>query len=290
MFKIKKHWIHAGFFCFALYGSTACYAEWVEWILDGSAAGKFDSNINRSFVTSQQFDDYIGAGRLSAGRAYQINRDTRAFFTTEFGGNVHQRFDNLDQVSIGGKAVLTHKLGLGRRAPLLRVDVSGGEIFSDSRIRTGEQLTAGFSASSWVTEFLQGFVGYRFDDRNAARASNSVFNLQGHMVETGFRVMLADSVQMNLGYSWRHGDVTSNAQGVKIPSVAARADKFVRDDAFGGWTYRATGQTHIYNIGASYIFLKGHAAAALNYNFMDTRTLGFNYESHQAQLSFNYSY
>jgi hypothetical protein len=289
MVKMKKHWIHLGFFTL-LCGSTVCYAEWVEWILDGSAAGRFDSNINRSFVNSQQFDDYIGVGHLSAGRAYQIGRDTRAFFTTEFSGNIHQRFDRLDQVSIGGKGVLTHKLGLGRRAPLLRVDMSGGEIFSESRIRTGEQLIVGFSASTWITEFLQGFVGYRFDDRNAARAGNSVFDLQGHMVETGFRVMLADSLQMNLGYSWRHGDVTSNAQGVRIPSVAARADKFVRDDAFGGWTYRAKGQTHSYNVGASYIFLKGHAAASLNYSFMDTRTLNFNYESHQALLSFNYSY
>ncbi len=289
------------------YYSTS-HAEWVEWLFDASATGQFDSNINRSFFTQQQRDDFIGKGFLSAGRVYQINDSTRVYTTAEFSGEMFERYHQLNQYTLGGKMVLTHKFGFGWQAPMLHIDFSGNEIFSASQLRSGEQFNTGFRLSHWLNDFLNVFAGYRFDYRNASSINqrikgigsvvmnteglnNSVFDLQGHSLETGVNLVIDESLQLNLGYDLRYGDVISNAlPNFAVWHIAENAKSAVRDDALGGWTYRADGYTHQANIGLVKTFLDGHAASSLSYHYVNTQALDLSYATHQVQFSLHYSY
>ncbi|MFZ2449578.1 MAG: hypothetical protein WAW36_03565 [Methylovulum miyakonense] len=284
--------------CIAV-SSPASHAEWVEWLADGSVSGKFASNINGSFFSAQQLDDFLGKGLLSAGRAYQFGGYTRGYFTADWSGETYGRFEKLGQYTVGGKAVLAHKFGLGRQAPMLHLELADAEIFSASQLRSGNQLSAGLRLSSWCNEFLQGFVAYRFDDRNAPPrnlrmgATASAFDIQGHALEIGSNFAVTGQVQLTTSYSHRWGDIVSNNLPDSLPpTLLGKVDSIADDDAFPGWTYRAQGETNLYRLGLSYALWDGHAATALNYSYIDTDALalGVGYASHQIQLSVHYSY
>ncbi len=282
----------------ALFDCPTAQAEWVEWLIDSRVSGQFDSNINHSLFAAQQRQDGIGKIALSAGRAYQLDDYSRAYITAEWQGESHADYWRLNQHSVGGKAVLAHKFGLGWQAPVLQMDLAGGEIYSESQLRSGGQITAGLQLSSWCNDFLQGFIGYHFDDRNGPNANNplsnqpnSVFALQGHTVEIGNFIVVNDYWQVNVSYSHRFGDVVSNNLPSSLPASAlSKVSEVARDDAFPGWVYRAQGNTHRVNAGVSYALFGGHVATALNYSYIDTQALGLGYQSHQIQLSVNTSY
>jgi len=291
--------IARGFFSLViLVQGSAARAEWVEWLFDGNLSGRFDSNINRSYFTGQQRQDYTGMARLSAGRAYQLGEYTRAYATAEWTGEQHVNYQRLNQYSIGGKALLTHKFGLGLNAPLLSLDFSGAEIYSDSRLRSGEQITTGLRLSVWCNELMQSFIGYRFDDRNAPAANNpvlnrpnSVFDVEGHALEVGSILVMNDRLQWHTRYSHRWGDIVSNNLSTSVPAnLLSKMEAIAREDAYAGWTYRAPGTSHIVNVGLSYALLDGHAATALDYTYQDSDAVGMAYQSHQVQLSVYYSY
>lgn len=295
MFKAERPFFVIVTSALSLLGCQLAHAEWVEWLADASFSGQFDTNINRSFSAAQQHEDYFGKGLLSAGRAYQLSDFTRAYFSGVWDGEVYQHFEKLNQYSVGGKAAFTHKFGLGWQAPKLTAEFSGREIFSESSLRSGRQFNAGLELSSWCNDVLQGFIGYRFDDRKADangqkiwNLANSVFDLQGHTLEIGNNLVLTDSLQMSISYSHRWGGVTSNSNTGNWQMAGLEA--VVRDDAFSGWTYRAQGESNQVNLGLNYALLSGHASAGLNYSFLDTGALARNYQSHQVQVSINYSY
>jgi len=273
-------------------------AEWVEWLADAAVVGEFDSNINQSFFTASQLDDFIGKSLLSGGRAYQLDNYSRLYTTLEWNGETHENFQKLNQYNVGGKGVLTHKFGLGQQAPMLRLDVADGEIFSDSQLRSGNQLTAGLRLSFWHGEFQQLYMGYRFDDRNAARANirrkdypHSVFDIKGHTVELGSNIAVNGRMQLNLGYNHRWGDIVSNnSESSFSPAVLEQVRSIGDDDALPGWIYRTYGNTDTYNVGLSYALLGGHAATALNYSYIETQALGASYANHKVQFSIHYSY
>jgi|GEM_PF-1001386 len=294
---LTRHFVVVLSVASSLYCSTS-RSEWVEWLADATVSGQFDNNISQSFFTTSQLEDYIGRAFLSGGRVYQFDAFTRAYATLEWSGETHENFTKLNQYTIGGKGVLTHKFGLGHKAPVLSIDVADREMFSDSQLRSGNQLLAGMRLSSWFSDFQQIYIGYRFDNRDAARANirhkdfaESAFTLQGHALELGSNISLNERMQLNLAYSHRWGDINSNNMPDSLtPATLNQISSISKDDALPGWIYRAPGDTNFYNVGLSYALWDGHAATALNYSYSDTEALGMGYENHKIQFSFHYSY
>jgi len=282
---------------FACLTSPSVHAEWVEWLIDSNVSSKFISNINSSFFSAQQLDDFLSKAVISAGRAYQFGDYTRGYFSADWSGETFGRFEKLDQYAVGGKVVLTHKFGLGWQAPMLHLELADAEIFSASQLRSGNQLSAGLRLSSWCNEFLQGYMAYRFDDRNASPrnlwlgSTASAFDIQGHTLEIGSRYSIAERLQLNIGYNHRWGGVISNnLPNTLAPAILYKVDTIANDDAFPGWIYRTQGETNSYKLGLSYALFEGHAATSLNYGYLETEAVGLNYVSHQIQLSVHYSY
>lgn len=301
MLKRDKLWQPVSvllFFCVA-----PVRAEWVEWLSDSRLSARFDDNINTSLFSAQALDDYVWSGFLSAGRAYQLDKHTRIYLNAIFSGDLHHRFELLDQYTLGGSATLTHKFGLGWEAPVISFSASAEPVFSASALRSGEKVLSSVRLSKWLHhDVLHAHIVYRFDQRDGpdlahpehpelAAIPGSVFDIQGHTVEAQLNLSVSERLRFNVSYGWRWGDITSNNLLNSVSgSVLGRVDAIHKDDALPGWIYRAYGTTQTYDVGLSYSFWQGHALSSLAYRHVDTDALGMGYDSNQVRLSLNYTY
>ena len=272
-------------------------AEWVEWLFNSGISFQTDDNINRSFFSRQQKDEYFWSGYLSGGRAYQLDKNTRIYLTSIFTGDLHHRFQGLDQYTLGGNVTLTHKFGLGWQAPVLNMTVSSDKIFSASELRNGEKILSSLRFSKWLHERIQAQAGYRFDYRNGPQSPreivtipSNVFDLQGHSIEAALNLSVTQTLRLNVSFSSRWGYIVSNNLPASVPpEITRQAHALVKDDVFPGWLYSAKGTTQTYDTGLSYAFLEGYALIALSYQHVESQALGLSYQSNQVHLGFNYS-
>ncbi|MDD5321540.1 MAG: hypothetical protein PHD43_13185 [Methylococcales bacterium] len=272
-------------------------AEWVEWLFNSGLSFRTKDNINQSFFSGQHQEDYFWSGFLSGGRAYQLDDYTRIYLNSGFTGDLHHRFQELDQYTLGGNATLTHKFGLGWQAPQLNMTVSGDEIFSSSKLRNGEKIISSLRFSKWLHERIQAQAGYRFDYRNGPQLQreiptipSNVFDLHGHSIDAALNFSVTETLRFNVSYAWRWGDIVSNNLPTSVsPEITNRVHALVEDDVFPGWLYSAYGTTQTYDAGLSYAFWEGYALIALSYQHVETQALGLNYQSNQVHLGFNYS-
>ncbi|MDO9104561.1 MAG: hypothetical protein Q7U57_06325 [Methylovulum sp.] len=278
-------------------------AEWVEWLSDSRLAVQFDDNINTSLSSAQAEEDYVWSSFLSGGRAYQLDTYTRGYINALFSGDLHHRFALLDQYTLGGNALLTHKFGLGWAAPVISLGTSAESIFSSSELRSGEKIQGSLRLSKWLHhDVLHAHIAYRFDYRDGpdlthpehpelAAIPGSVFDIQGHTVEALLNLSLSDQLRFNVSYGWRWGDVTSNNMLSSVyGSVLGSVDAVHKDDALPGWIYRTYGTTQTYDVGLSYSFWGGHGLSTLGYRHLETQALGADYDSNQVRLGVNYTY
>lgn len=285
-------------------GATA-RAEWVEWLADSRVAARFDDNINTTFISAQALDEYVWSGRMSGGRAYQLDDRTRAYLTAQISGDAHHRYENLDQYAVGGHVLLTHKFGLGWHAPALSVGGSADRLFSASALRSGERAQGQIRLSQWLHhDVLQAQIGYRYDYRDGANLtqpeqdehpeladkSGAVFDIDGHTVETLWNLNLSERLRFNAGYGWRWGDITSNNLLTGVRWRGANVLAIQKDDALPGWIYRAYGTSQTWDAGLSYSFMDGHAITSLGYRHVDTEAIDHSYAVNQAHLSVSFTY
>ncbi len=295
--------LHLGSVLLLFFYVAPVRAEWVEWLSDSRVSAQVDDNINTSLFSSQAQEDYVWSGFLSGGRAYQLGSHSRIYLNAIFSGDVHHRFEYLDQYTLGGSALLTHKFGLGWAAPVISLGTSVEHIFSASELRNGEKIQSSLRLSKWLHhDILQAHLVYRFDHRDGpdlahpdhpelATISGAVFDIQGHTVEALLNLSLTNQLRLNVAYGWRSGDVTSNNLLNSISDNAlSHVDAIHKDTALPGWIYRAYGTTQTYDVGFSYSFLNGNALSTLGYRYVDTEALGMGYDSNQVRLSVNYTY
>lgn len=277
-------------------------AEWVEWLADARVSAQYDDNLNTSFINAQTLEDFIWSGRLSGGRVYQINTGTRAYLMVQAGGDVHHRFEKLDQYTLGGNLTLTHKIGVGWQVPVLAITGSADEIVSASRLRSGYRAAGQLKISQWLLQdVLQAQLGYRIDHRDAddlshpdhpelARIPGSVFDVNGHAVATNWLLTLAENLTFNAGYSWRWGDVTSTNLLDTVKWGRGNVRAIHKDDAWPGWVYRAYGTSQIWDAGLNYSFQEGHGLVSAGYRRVDTGAMTHQYVSNQILFSVSLDY
>jgi len=283
------------------------YGEWTEWLADMETSYSFHDNINNAMFNSAEEHDQVWNTSISVGRAYQLTDNTRLFANLYVDGNVHETYDRLNQLDTGVSFSLRHKFGLGAYQPWVRGSVSSGYIFSRSKIREGQTLTAGLDVGKALHERLDIMLSYRFDYRDsrnhktvaatkliAARIepgkSNSVFDIKGHDVGIQFNTLLTQQWLLVFAYHFRYGDVVSSNSPALVPRIHRIVDAIAIDDALPGWSYRSEGITHRYAVDANYAFMKGRAAFNVGYEFIESHVDSFTYQNNQFRLNLNYSF
>jgi hypothetical protein len=287
-----------------LNGSGIAGAEWVDTIIDAEVTTQYDDNINRSFFSgSIKKDDFMFVPAASFGRIYQLADFTRLNATANVKGNIHVDFDRLNEIFGGATLSVSHKFGVGPAKPWLRVYGSGGylEVTEETTdLRDGWLLDTGITLGKRLTERIDVEVGYNFDYRNGEDApsirpeqvsSGKVFDQDGHTGSVLSNVLLTNSLLLSLGYSFRHGDITSTCDGATIDGIVDKIDAVARDLAYDEplCAYRIRGDIHDFSVGTTYA-LNRHSSVNVNYNHMEGDARGLDYSNNLVSVSFNYSF
>lgn len=284
------------------------YAEWTEWLIDVETLYTFQDNINHAMFSGADEDEQVWSGLASIGRAYQITDNTRFISRMSVDGHVHNKFDQLDQLSTNIDFSIRHKLGLGAFQPWIRGAASTGYIFSSSQIRQGQTVAAGIDLGKALDERLDVILSYRFDYRNNTghsqslstkklkaatidpTTSNNVFDLKGHSVGVQINTLLTQQWLVAFSYSYRRGDIVSSSIPSLVPQINSIVDAISFDDALEGWAYRSKADTHRYSIDTNYAFMKGHGAVNLGFEHTESTVNSFAYRNNLFRINLNYRF
>lgn len=284
---------------------TPVRAEWDEWLADADISFSAEDNINRAIFAQEERSDQYWNGSVSLGRFYHFSGFTRMDISAQFDGRIHHKYSRLNQATPGLRLGIRHKLGLGPYQPWIKGFVSSGHIFSRSKIRQGFLTHAGISLGKRLNERVDFELSYGFDyresrDKNTIprqrlleagldpELSSSVYDLTGHSAGLQFNIAITEQLLMNLGYTFRRGDIVSTNSSSFAPRLERVADAIANDDAFPGWAYRADGISNTYSVNASYALMQGQALINLNYQHIAAHAKSFTYRNNVFRINFIY--
>lgn len=282
-------------------------AEWDEWISDAELSFTSDDNINRALFGKQERSDQYWSGFASLGRLYHVSGFTRFDLSARVNGRVHHEFSRLNQINTGLQLGVRHKFGLGPVQPWVRAYVDSGYIFSRSEIRNGFLTHAGIRYGQPINNRISVEIGYEFDYRESddgrsipnarliqtglpPNMSNSVFDLIGHSAKARLKFALTEQILLNLGYTFRAGDIVSVNNSLQAAEIQPIVDAVVNDDAFPGWAYRADGLTNVYSVTGSYAMLEGQALINVQYRHVASHARSWSYRNNVFRVAFNYRF
>jgi hypothetical protein len=265
-------------------------AEWVDWVVDAEVPVRFDSNLNRASLGSEEEWDVSFHPGLEAGRIFQLAERTRLFATARIGGEIYSRAGELDALDGGGRLALLHKFGLGD-APWARLFATGGYRGVRAGRRSGPYADVGIAAGRRLSPRFDAKLEYRFTRRwagdgpavtavEAAGLPDDVFDQQQHRVTLDGSFLASERLLLTLGFSYLRGDFDSNAQASRFAVLASSdVEAVASDTVFGGWVYRVFGNAWSPFVGAS-LGLCDRWSLDLDYRFQYAEGDGLDYRNH----------
>jgi hypothetical protein len=229
-----------------------------ERITEIAAGAEYNSNVNNGQFAGDIKDDAAAWASVSAGQAIEVREGNSLIATGDLMSRVFNRFEGLNNLSLGVTVADRMKLGLGATAPWIRTYGSAARLQFQNDIRDGWLYGLGLGAGKRVGERWDLQVEYRFDKRTGENTtavvpglSGAVFDQTGHGVLLNGRYSYDDSTLISLGYAWRRGDVVSTTPRnftVFRASTAIAADPVFGDE---GYAYKLKATTHTMSLGAS---------------------------------------
>jgi hypothetical protein len=192
----------------------------------------------------------IGA---NGGYFIQLNNRDSLVIKTNISGTDYNKYDGLNNVSLGVGAAFKNKWGLGIYAPWTELSASTSKLEYKEDLRDSWLYQAKFSAGKRITERLSLWMELGFEKRVADethghdRVSGAAFDLINRTLGVSGNYIFNENMFLTLGYVYREGDVVSTSladhPGHNWDSVmTAEAD----DPTFGhdAEAYRLYGVTH----------------------------------------------
>ena len=299
-------------------------AEWVDKIFDGEVVTTYDDNITNAFSDSDEKNEIMFDPSISLGRYYQLGNFTRIRATADIKGNIHDRFNRLNSVFVGATLAASYKMGLGLYKPWLRVHSSGGYLEVNDDLRDSVIFETGLTIGKRIHERVDVQAGYTYDFREGrgntsknldlfgsvfpntnghghsdhvqkfamfSDISGSVFDQAGHKLSILSNFLVTNKILISLGYSIRHGDITSTNNGQNSMEVWDDIRAITLDNSYNKplSTYKIRSTIQEISLGMTYA-LSGHTSLNLNYNYTDGNASGQSYFANILNIGFNYSF
>lgn len=269
--------------------------EWADWGLDAELGARFDSNLNRASVGSEEDWDVWFRPALRIGRVYQLADRTRVSGSAELAGEIFSRFDALDTVDGAAEIALLHKFGLGP-APWARIFARGGYREVQDAPRSGPQLEVGATLGRRFSPRLDARLGYAFTSRwggdgpAVAPFPDDVFDQQVHVIALDGSFQLLEGTLLHLGFAYRRGDFDSNARSNRVQVLAQNdVEAVALDQVFGGWVYRVLGNAWSPQVGLDHA-LGRRWSVDLGYRFQYGEGGGLEYSNHVVRGAARFRY
>lgn len=258
-----------------------------NWTFDFRNGILYDSNVSRSDRSSDVEQDEAWHAVLSAGQGFQLNDDLRLSVLGEVQSEVWRTYGGLSNVEPALAANLRYRFGLGKNAPWIRFDAKLSYADFEEARRSGWDIVPALRAGLSLSDRFRLEAAYSFE-RFAAR--DAVFEQDSHRVSLHGKIGLTSSMQMVIGYTYRHGDVTSAAipprpDVVKIAEVREPIDTF--DEEYVAYRFEAS--THTASIALSQA-LTNFAAIRASYEWQYTTHDPLHYINHVSEVAIAFSF
>jgi hypothetical protein len=282
--------------------NSMCMANDVsaEWFLNTEAKLQHDSNLDNAGYSEDIVNDSAFSVSAAGGKFIQLDDSDSLSIEGEFNDEAYDRYDGMDNASLGVSLTLRRKWALGLYAPWTSLSGSAAHLTYNENIRDGWLYQAQLSGGKRLTERWDIWADLLLEKRTADHApavdpgvSGAVFDQTSNTIKLNAVYALDNTTYLNFSYQLRHGDVAStilqDRPGSNFDSVMTAV---TADPTFGpeAEVYRLTGTTQMLGARISMNFATNFATG-LEYQRQITHAKGDNnYSKNLPALTLSYSY
>lgn len=284
--------------CLLLVISGSSSAEWVDWVLEPEVDYVYEDNLNQSAFDDDEESGSAWTAGVEGGRYLQMGDLTRLKLTAGIKGSLYSHWDNLNNITYSGSAVLTHKFGVGPDVFWISPYLTVGYQDVKSYIRTGSFTNIGISAGKRLTERfdMSGSIAYNKGTgndgvdivpgigANVFDQDHWTFAIQGNFLITNRLILLGEISHFD-------GDFISSCTPENVGTVLSEEDvkAITLDDVFGGCVYRIGGNGNKASLDLSYSTSR-HSSLNVGVSYLKGKGDVLTYRNTILRASFMYSF
>jgi hypothetical protein len=241
------------------------------WFLDGEAGIVHETNVGLAQTAADVKSDSALATALSAGRTFVLDDRNILALAADLTGAGYAQLHGLSNFTVGLTPAFRTKIGLGARAPWLRLWGSGARLEFEDSVRDGWRYRVGAGVGKRFGERWDVRLDYAFEERmadHARRASTrlpgDVFDTTSHTYSGRVDFLYNDTLSLFAGYAWREGEVVSTTR--RNSAIFTNSTALTPDRPFGPdfFAYKIDATVHILSFGLSFA-IGDHASLNLGY-------------------------
>jgi hypothetical protein len=177
---------------------------------------KYDNNVTNAQLRSDIVKDYSVSLSADGGYYLQLDDFDSLIINGEVSGESFNAFHGLDNITLGAKAMLKRKWGLGLYQPWSAVSFSSTRLTFNNDLRDGWLYKAQIGLGKRITERWDIGLNLALEKRTADNSpaadpgvSGAVFNLSNKILEINSQYAFNNNYFLSLGYQISDGDVVS---------------------------------------------------------------------------------
>jgi hypothetical protein len=195
---------------------------------------------------------------------------------------MHDKYSDMDNLSLGVSSSLKKKVGLGYFAPVIRLSVSAAHLDSKYNPRDRWLYKAGFGISKRLHERFDISLQYNYKDTQADNVidmpglvtkfgiTGDVFDLTTHRIDALGIFSATEQLSIYAGYAHQQGSIVSST--TRNREIFVISDAIALDPVFGEdiYAYTLDADTNIYMTGLSWA-INGHTSINLGYERRESK-------------------
>jgi hypothetical protein len=221
-----------------------------ERVADFEAGITYDNNLGNGHFRSDIRGDFFATAATSQGLFFPLGDSDGVTLTGDLRAQAFDRFDGMNNLSLGPTLGYRRKFGLGSTAPWVAVSASAARLDFQNSIRNGWQYDAALRAGRRIDQQWDVSAEFRYERRTADHDAplvpgipGDVFDIRGRSLALNADYAWTEKTLFSLSYGYRNGDVVSTTRpnfSIFRSSAAIAADPVFGDDAFAYRLYAAT--------------------------------------------------
>lgn len=236
-----------------LLNPMAAHAEGADWHFVGQLGAGYDDNSNNGLNGRPRLSGGVLNGDAGVELPYRLSARTTLIGKALLSGELHTRYDGLNNGKFTGMLRVRHRFADAGSAPALNFWASAATWQFDNDLRDSAEYRAGVFLQKPIGSHLSGRISLSASEREAD--NSPVFDLSARSVGLQLDWSLASSLTLYGEYQFRDGDVVSTS--APDPRLLATAAVRAVDTAFAEHNpnmiaYRLDAETHVAALGFNY--------------------------------------
>lgn len=258
---------------------------------------RHDSNVNNAQMENDKAAVSILDATISATGHFPFENGNSLSITAESKGEAFDRYNGLNNVSLGAVMAYRKKWALGAYAPWTGLSLSSAHLNFTNNIRNGWRNRIALRGGKRIDERLDVRAEYMVERRSANSLapdqpgiSGDVFSLNSRTIALNAAYTLNESTFLACGALLRRGDVVASTS--ETTKIISASKAIAVDPVFGPhfYAYRMDGTTYGLNVDLNFEMTL-HSLLSASISRQVTHTTGDNnYAKTVQMISWNYNF